>query len=388
VSRSLGQRRPRAFSETVYAWEYPWMGDLPRGTVTLLFTDVDHSTDLVKRLQERYAEALARHRELLRIAFAAHGGAEVDTQGDAFFVAFGHTRGAVEAAVAAQRSLAEETWPEGARFSVRIGLHTGEPYPSEHGYTGVAVHRAARICTIAHGGQVLLSRATAGIVDDQEISGVGLRDLGEHRLKDFERPERIFQLIVDGLPDSFPPPRAIAQQTPLTGTVTVVMAEGRRMLRLMHELTSEQFGTVLARYQHLVPTVLEEKGGQELDVAADTVSAAFASPKQAAAAAAAAHRAMAEHEWPYGLKPEISVGLHSGEAGVGWVGRAVVRCAELCDAAEGGQTFLSPVTAGLLEGEDLGEWSLHDRGEVRMRRNGEPVRAYELVASIVPPAKD
>jgi class 3 adenylate cyclase len=97
---------------------------------------------------------------------------------------------------------------------------------------------------------------------------------------------------------------------------------------------------------------------------------------------------MAEHEWPYGLKPEISVALHSGEAGVGWVGPAVVRCAELCDAAEGGQTFLSPVTAGLLEGEDLGKWSLHDRGEVRMRRNGEPVRAYELVASIVPPPKD
>jgi class 3 adenylate cyclase len=129
-------------------------------------------------------------------------------------------------------------------------------------------------------------------------------------------------------------------------------------------------------------------GDQELDVAADTVSAAFASPKQAVSAAAAAHRAMAEHEWPFGLKPEISVGLHSGEAGVGWIGPAVVRCAELCDAAEGGQTFLSPVTAGLLQGEDLGEWSLHDRGEVRARRSGELVRAYELVASIVPASKE
>src|SRR5689334_20383490 len=124
------------------------MGDLPGGTVTLLFTDVDHSTDLVKRLQERYAEALARHRTLLRAAFAMHGGAEVDTQGDAFFVAFALTRPAVEAAVDAQRSLAAEPWPDGARLSVRIGLHTGEPYIADHGYTGLSVHRAARICNI------------------------------------------------------------------------------------------------------------------------------------------------------------------------------------------------------------------------------------------------
>jgi len=372
--------RLRAFSD---AWEYPWMARLPRGTVTLLFTDVDHSTDLVKRLQERYAEVLARHRELLRAAFTTYGGTEVDTQGDAFFVVFAQTRAAVEAAVAAQRSLAAERWPEEARLSVRMGMHTGEPYLAEHRYTGIAVHRAARICSIGHGGQVLLSRAAAGIVDDQEIPGVGLRDLGEHRLKDFERPERIFQLVVDRLPAHFPPPRAIAQQTPLTGTVTVVMAEGRRMLRLMHELPPEQFGALVAHYQRLLPAVLEEHGGRELDVAADTVTAAFASPKQAAAAAAAAHRAVAEHEWPYALKPEISVGLHSGEAGVGWVGPAVVRCAELCDAAEGGQTFLSPVTAGLLEGADLGNWSLRDRGEVRTRRSGEAVRAYELVATSV-----
>jgi class 3 adenylate cyclase len=222
------------------------MARLPRGTVTLLFTDVAHSTDLVKRLQERYAEVLARHRELLRAAFTTYGGTEVDTQGDAFFVVFAQTGAAVEAAVAAQRSLAAEPWPEEARLSVRMGMHTGEPYLAEHGYTGMAVHRAARVCSIAHGGQVLLSRAAAGIVDDQEIPGVGLRDLGEPRLKDFERPERIFQLVVDAIPAHFPPPRAIAQQTPLTGTVTVVMAEGRRMLRLMHELPPEQFGALMA----------------------------------------------------------------------------------------------------------------------------------------------
>lgn len=142
------------------------MVEFPRGTVTFLFTDVDRSTELVKRLQEQYGAVLAQHRDLLRASFAEHGGIEVDTQGDAFFIAFDHAREAVEAAVAAQRALADHRWPADAPLAVRMGLHTGEPYPAEHGYTGVAVHRAARICTIAHGGQVLLSRSTAGIVDD------------------------------------------------------------------------------------------------------------------------------------------------------------------------------------------------------------------------------
>jgi class 3 adenylate cyclase len=362
------------------------MTGLPEGTLTLLFTDVDHSTDLVKRLQERYGEALYRHRELLRASFAEHGGAEVDTQGDSFFVAFAHARDAVEAAVAGQRSIASEPWPEGGALSVRIGLHTGEPYVSEHGYTGIAVHRAARICTIAHGGQVLLSRATAGIVDDAEIPGVAMRDLGEHGLKDFDRPERIYQLVVDGLPTAFPPPRAAAQQIPLTGTVTVVMVEGRRMLRLMHVLPPEQFGALLSHYGRLVPEVLERNGGREPDVAGDSVTAAFASPREAVVAAAAAQSAVAEHEWPYGLKPEISIGVHSGEAGIGWAGPAVLRCAELCDVAEGGQTFLSAATAALLEDERLPGLSLRDLGDQRTRRDGRLVRAYELLGTARHPA--
>jgi class 3 adenylate cyclase len=123
------------------------MAKLPSGTVTLLFTDVDRSTELVKRLLDRYGTVLATHRDVLRAAFAEHGGIEVDTQGDAFFVAFGHARSAVEAAVTAQRALAECPWPDEVPLSVRMGLHTGEPYPAEHGYTGVPVHRAARVCT-------------------------------------------------------------------------------------------------------------------------------------------------------------------------------------------------------------------------------------------------
>jgi class 3 adenylate cyclase len=355
------------------------MVEFPRGTVTFLFTDVDRSTELVKRLQEQYGAVLAQHRDLLRASFAEHGGIEVDTQGDAFFVAFGHAREAVEAAVAAQLALTDHRWPADAPLAVRMGLHTGEPYLAEHGYTGVAVHRAARICTIAHGGQVLLSRSTAGIVDDSQIPGIGLRDVGDYRLKDFDRPERIFQLVVEGLPNEFPPPRSIDQQIPLSGTVTVVMTEGRRLIRLMHVLPPEEFGALLSEYQRLLPCVLEKMGGREVDVAGDSAVAAFASAKQAALAAAAAQRAVAAHEWPHGLRPAISVGLHSGEAGVGWAGPAVIRCAELCDTAEGGQIFLSQATAALLEDQELGELLLRDRGEQQTRRTQRTVRAYELV---------
>jgi class 3 adenylate cyclase len=355
------------------------MVGLPGGTVTLLFTDIDHSTELVKRLQEDYAAVLSAHRALLRTAFTEHGGAEVDTQGDAFFVAFNHARDAVKAAVAAQRSLAGYPWPDGVEVAIRIGLHTGEPHRAHDGYTGLAVHRAARICTIANGGQVLLSRATAGIVDDEEIPGVSLRDLGEHRLKDFDRPERIFELVIDGLRDEFPRLRAIDQQAPLTGTVTIVMAEGRRMMRLMHDLPKEHFGALITEYQRLLPRLFEEMGGSEIEVAGDSVAAAFATAKEAAYAAAAAQKAVAAHEWPHGLGAAISVGLHSGEAGIGWLGPAALRSAELCDAAEGGQIFLSRATASLLEDEDLGELLIRDLGERETRRSRTTVYAYELV---------
>src|SRR6266540_254057 len=233
------------------------MAEFPEGTVSLLFTDVDRSTELVKRLREAYGPALAEHRALLRGAFAEHGGAEVDTQGDSFFVAFGRARDAVMGTIAAQHALAEHPWPGEAPVSVRMGLHTGEVYPAEHGYVGVAVHRAARICTIAHGGQVLLSRSTAGIVDDDDIPGAALRDLGEYQLKDIDRPERISQLVIEGLPSDFPPLRTIDQQISLTGTVTIVLAEGRRMMRLSRELSPDHFGALLNEYQRLLTGLFE-----------------------------------------------------------------------------------------------------------------------------------
>ncbi len=166
--------------------------DLPTGVVTLLFTDVEGSTRLLHSLGDEYGEALQEHRRRLRVAFAEHEGVEVDTQGDAFFVAFAGASNAVAAAADCQRALAD------GPIRVRMGLHTGEPRLAEEGYVGLDVHKGARIAAVGHGGQVLLSQTTRALVD------ADVRDLGVHRLKDLSAPERIYQLEVDGLPGNFP----------------------------------------------------------------------------------------------------------------------------------------------------------------------------------------
>jgi class 3 adenylate cyclase/DNA-binding CsgD family transcriptional regulator/tetratricopeptide (TPR) repeat protein len=183
--------------------------DLPIGTVTFLFTDVEGSTRLAKALgAARYGAVLDEHHRLLRDAFRQADGVEVDSQGDGFFVAFRRASEAVRAATLAQRALAEHRWPEGTSVRVRIGIHTGEASVVDEGYRGLAVHRAARICTSAHGGQVLLSDTTRDLVEPDLPADVRLRDVGLVQLRDIDRPERLFQLVVEGLPEAFPPPRA------------------------------------------------------------------------------------------------------------------------------------------------------------------------------------
>jgi class 3 adenylate cyclase len=176
------------------------MSGLPTGTVTFLFTDIEGSTRLLRRLGERYAEVVGRHDRLVRAACADHGGREISTQGDAFFVAFERARDAVAAAVQVQRALAAEQWPEGAGVRVRMGLHTGEPVVGATDYIGLAVHRAARICALGHGGQILLSGATREVLEDDLQPAIAFRDLGEQRLKDFDRPEHLFQVVVGDCP--------------------------------------------------------------------------------------------------------------------------------------------------------------------------------------------
>jgi class 3 adenylate cyclase/tetratricopeptide (TPR) repeat protein len=174
------------------------MTELPSGAVTFLFSDIEGSTRLVKALRERYVQVLAEHRSLVRAAIDSQAGHEIDTQGDAFFVAFASAKQAVLCALEVQRALAGHKWPSGASVRVRMGIHTGHATPVEGAYTGLAVHRAARICAAARGGQVLVSQATQTLIEDEEEElGFALVELGERRLKDLDRPVRLFELTVD-----------------------------------------------------------------------------------------------------------------------------------------------------------------------------------------------
>ncbi len=185
------------------------MVDLPNGTVTLLFTDVEGSTRLLRRLGERYGAVLDAQRRILEAAVTENGGTVIDARGDELFAAFPRARAAVAAAVSGQRALAEHAWPDGEPLKVRMGLHTGEPALQDAGYLGLDVHRAARISAAAHGEQVLVSQTTRELLGEE---GGALVDLGEHELKDFSRPERLFQVVVPGLTRDFPPLRTAAAE--------------------------------------------------------------------------------------------------------------------------------------------------------------------------------
>jgi class 3 adenylate cyclase len=175
------------------------MEGLPSGTVTFVFTDIEGSTGLLKELGDAYADVLSEHRRIVRETFVRLNGVEIDTQGDAFFFAFARARDAVEAAVEAQRAHATAVWPGDTTVRVRMGLHTGEPALGSEGYLGLDVVRAARICTAAKGGNVLLSETTRSLVGSSLPEGVSVFPLGERHLKDIDQPEQVYELAIDGV---------------------------------------------------------------------------------------------------------------------------------------------------------------------------------------------
>ena len=185
------------------------MADLVAGTVTLVFTDIEGSTLLLERLQDRYATVLSDHHRLLREAFGARGGSEHDAAGDGLYFTFPSARAALAGAVDAQRAVLAHTWPDGVAVRVRMGLHTGEPVSADVGLVGLDVHRAARIAAAGHGGQILLSQTVHDLVGREVPAGVSLVDLGEHRLKDLADSQRIFQAVAEGLPSDFPALRTV-----------------------------------------------------------------------------------------------------------------------------------------------------------------------------------
>src|SRR5258708_7613179 len=229
----LVARRLRAPVDCVFpGWRRSRVLDLPTGTITLLFTDIEGSTLLLQQLGEQYSRVLAQCRQVLRTAFQQFQGHEVDTQGDAFFFAFARATDAVSAAVAAQRAFASHTWREGAAVRVRMGLHTGEPQRAAEGYVGLDVRLAEGLMSVGYGGQVLLSQTTRHLVEHTLPDGVSLQDLGEHRLRDLQYPSHLFQLVIAGLPADFPPLKTLdthphnlpVQPTPLIGREREVAA--------------------------------------------------------------------------------------------------------------------------------------------------------------------
>jgi class 3 adenylate cyclase len=285
------------------------MSELPGGTLTVLHTEIEGSTLLTVHLGDRYPEVLATHCTLVRAAVAAHEGHEVDTQGDSFFVVFPRATQAVAAAVAIQRALAAVAWPEGGAVRVRIGLHTGEPIRTAAGYTGLDVIRGARIRDAGHGGQVLLSKATAGLVEDALLDGLRLRDLGAYRLKNLPRPERIFQLIIPDLPADFPPLQSLDTPRLVLGRVltTVLCVDIVGSTERLVALGDRWWREVRAQYTALVREELARYGGEEMNMVGDQLLAVFDG------AVAAIRCGYAIREAAQRLGMTLRVGIHAGE---------------------------------------------------------------------------
>ncbi len=217
---------------------------LPRGTVTFLFTDIENSTRLMQEMGDSYTSAQTAHHQILRAAFQSFQGHELRTEGDSFFCVFASAIDACSAAAAAQRALASHIWDGGRPLKVRMGLHTGEAPLVSDEYIGIDVHHAARIAASAHGGQTVISETTRGLVEGNLKPGLRLRDLGTHRLKDLARSERLYQLVIEGLPDTFPALRSLdaihnnlpIQLTSFIGRSTDV-ADAKRLLHVTRLLT-------------------------------------------------------------------------------------------------------------------------------------------------------
>src|SRR5262245_51418194 len=337
------------------------MPELLSGTLTVLHTEIEGSTLLTVHLADRYPEVLATHCALLRAAFAAHEGHEVDTQGDSFFGVFPRATQAVAAAVAMQRALAAAAWPEGGAVRVRIGLHTGEPIRTAAGYTGLDVIRGARIRDAGHGGQVLLSKSTAALVEDALIDGLSLRDLGAYRLKNLPRPERIFQLLILDLPADFPPlqsldtpGRARPSRAPGRVLTTVLFIDMANSSALIVTLGDRRWLELRAQYGALVRQALARHGGEEMEMVGDHTLAVFDS------AAAAIRCGCAIREAVQGLRIAVKVGIHAGEVEYDNIsGITVLTGARITAIAQPGEVLVSPTVKDLVAGSGL---TFADRG--------------------------
>jgi class 3 adenylate cyclase len=353
---------------------------LPRGTVTFLFTDIERSTELARQLGPDFGRLRSEHHRVLRAAFDERGGYEIDTAGDGFFVAFERAGEATAAAVAAQRALLG--LEQGAQvLRVRMGLHSAEPYEHEDGYVGVGVHRAARICAAGHGGQILLSNATAGIVEDLRLEGVQLLDLGEHELKDIERPQRLFQIVVDGLPSKFPPLNTVDAADSHPAIVTLLQTDLMGFRRVLRTIGDDEAMNVVAAYHDIIAEAVEANNGRVLELIGDHVTAVFERPLDALRAATTLRERLRTESWLVGdHDAPVQVAIHSGRLADPTgrqLGSLALHAHLLLNTAEPWQILVSHATEALLAGELL-EVSLRDLGDRELDNAERTVRVFEL----------
>src|SRR5262252_7261700 len=296
-------------------------------------SELPNGTALARSLREQYPAVLASHRTVVRAAFALLEGHEVDTQGDSFFVVFARATQAVAAAVAMQRTFATAAWPEGGAVRVRIGVHTGEPIRTAAGYTGLDVIRGARIKEAGHGGQVIMSKSTAALIEDALTGGLSLRDLGSHRLKGLPRSERIFQLLIPDLPTEFPPLESLDTRgrpslAPGRVLTTVLFVDIPDATGRLVALGDRRWLELRAQYTALVRQELVHHGGKEINVVADEIFAVFDG------AATAIRCGCSIRDAVQGVGIPVRIGIHAGEV-------------EYDDGAIGGITVIpGPVSWG------------------------------------------
>lgn len=331
---------------------------LPGGTVTLMFTDIEGSTVLARAVGARmFAELVAQHQEIIRAAVGQHHGNEIDTAGDGFFVVFATARDAVAAAVEIQRSLRGHDWSAGREVRVRIGIHTGEPNRTASGYAGIAVHRAARICASGHGGQVLLSTATAGIIEDEPLPGVSIRELGEYRLPGLAGPQRLVQLEVAGLSTEFPTLRSADGGLGGSAVGTFLLTDLIGWKDIVLALGDRRSGSLMAEYQQRVASAMEASNGSVLERAGDEAIAVFAKATDAIAAVDSLRASLEHFPWPPGMEPSLCGVIHSGR----WsgtlkspeAGTAIYRLRRISDLVGPGQIVISEATAAMLDGDEV-----------------------------------